>query len=104
MLVLSAFSPKMFDGETIVKFKPATLEEVRENARELNPVGIGHPGAAELLSQVLQRPVDVDRTPVKLQKGDKGFIILANGRLEPGTELTAEELKRFSTIYYFEIL
>jgi len=109
MLVLSTFSVKMLPQGGTVKFgKPISGEEalslIRERAQELTPKGIGHPGAAQLLSVLLGRPVEVDRSPVTLSKGDKGFIVLPQGRIEPGSELTDEELAKLLVCYEFEVL
>ena len=107
--VLSAFSPKMLSNGGTIRFsspisgKPA-LELLRSNAEKLQPVGVGHPGAASLLSGLLARQVEVDRTPVSLNKGDWGYIVLAAGRLEPGRELNDNELAKLVIVYPFEVL
>ena len=108
-LVLTAFSPKMLRHEAIMKFKgpfegQTALSLIRERAASLQPTGIGHPGAAHLLSVLLGRPVEVDRSPVTLNRGDRGLIVLAAGRLEPGSELTDEELRKLLVVYEFEVL
>jgi len=109
MLVLSTFSVKMLSQGGTVKFgKPISGEEalslIRERAAELQPVGVGHPGAAKLLTSLLNREVTVDRSPVTLSKGDKGFIVLPQGRIDPGAELSDEELRQLLVCYEFEVL
>ncbi len=96
--VLTAFSPKMLGDGASVSFKVVSIDEVKGE-----PKGVGHEGAAQLLSQILGREVQVDRAPVTLTKGDRGYIVLANRRLNPGEELSAEELHSAVTVYYFEV-
>jgi len=108
-LILSAFSPKMLNGERTIRFRgpingDAALSLIRERAEDWQPIGIGHPGAASLISQVLRRPVEVDRSPVVLSPGHRGLILLAQGRLDPGAELSDEELKKLLVAYEFEVL
>ena len=104
MKVLSAFSPKMFTSEVTIKLRPSNLEEVVNHKEKLEPVAIGHPGTAHYLSKLLDKTVNVERKPITLKPGDKGYIVVPSGRLEPGQEYTNDELERVAQWYYFEIL
>jgi len=53
---------------------------------------IGHAATAELLSELLQRPVPVNRTAVKLQPGDSALVLRLTQRLPEGRVLDAAEL------------
>jgi len=109
MLVLSTFSVKMLPLGGVIRFSAPikgqeALSFIRERAEELTPKGIGHPGMAQFLTKLLGRTVEVDRTPVALNKGDRGFIVLPQGRLDPGVELDDNELAKLVVVYPFEVL
>jgi len=53
---------------------------------------IGHTAAAQLLGDVLQRPVPVNRVSVTLQPGDSALVLRLTQRLPEGRVLNADEL------------
>ncbi len=53
---------------------------------------IGHAATAELLSELLQRPVPVNRIAAKLQPGDSALVLRLTQRLPEGRILDAAEL------------
>ena len=53
---------------------------------------IGHAATAQLLGELLLRPVHVNRIAVKLQPGDSALVLRLTQRLPEGRVLDADEL------------
>jgi hypothetical protein len=53
---------------------------------------IGHEATAQLLGELLQRPVPVNRIAAKLQPGDNALVLRLTQRLPEGRVLDADEL------------
>jgi hypothetical protein len=60
---------------------------------------VGHPGTAQLLTELLGVQVPVNRVAVQLKSGDIGIHFVLRERLPEGKVLSKEELAKFN--YYF---
>ncbi|MFN8348810.1 MAG: DUF1874 domain-containing protein [Spirosomataceae bacterium] len=85
--ILTAFG--VFD------YKPIDLVTVRVMIAEESEVisAIGHQVTAETLSELLGRPVRVNRMSIVMQAGDKAIVFKLKHRLEEYKVLTKEEMK-----------
>ena len=74
------------------RFSPLTLKEAKALLREGYTSAVGHAGTAELLSQLLEQPVAMQRVTIQMQSGDDAVVMRLSQRLPEGVVLTAAEL------------
>lgn len=74
----------------IYKFEKITLETAREMAEDAISA-VGHKGAAEALSRLLNIAVSTNRRKVTMQPGDSAVVFKINERLPEGAILSAED-------------
>lgn len=74
----------------IYKFEKITLETAREMAKDAISA-VGHKGAAEALSRLLNIAVSTNRRKVTMQPGDSAVVFKINERLPEGAILSAED-------------
>ena len=83
-----------------ITMRKIQLDEVR---KLLNNGGfisaVGHPGTAQLLTELLGIEVPVNRVAVQLKSGDIGIHFVLTQRLPEGKVLSKEELAKLD--YYF---
>jgi hypothetical protein len=99
-MILTSFSPKMIEKIGMVGFRKVSLDAV-DFTENFDFVQAAHPGAAQLLSHFMRKEIEVDRSPVTLKSGDKGFIILVNYRINPGEEVS--DNPEDYTVYFFTV-
>lgn len=99
--VLTTYGLWRFDGPLTPKTARAKLE-----GQEIISA-IGHTATAELLGELLQRPVPVNRIAAKLQPGDSALVFRLTQRLPEGRVLmlSVEELAampyEFGWLHYY---
>lgn len=72
------------------KFEKITLEQARELAQDAISA-VGHQGAAEALTRLLNIPVRSNRQKVTMMPGDSALVFKIMERLPEGTVLSAED-------------
>lgn len=82
--------------------EPLTLEEARRLVAEGFESAIGHPGTAEMLSELLDVSVPVNRAEFVQQSGQKAIIFKLKSRIPAGVVLSREEIERLG--YEFGLL
>ena len=88
--ILTSYGEYRFEG-------PLTLQQAREIASQGYSSAIGHPGAAQLLSFLLEHSVAVQRVRVELQPADQALVLRVLERLPEGAVLAASELAAIPT-------
>jgi len=77
----------------IFGYVPISLEDARQIARRENyESAIGHQATAEILTELLEVPVAVNRTNNKQAPGDQAIVFKLRGRPEEGRILTRSEI------------
>ena len=66
----NAFSPNMV-GEAVVEITPCHSTDVPDDAASV----VGHESTAAVLSELLRRPVPVNRVAVSLDPGDRLYLV-----------------------------
>ncbi len=93
----NAFSLSMLnsnDDEINVSVKEVKLQEVKDVLKNnLFTSAVGHQSTAEILTELLEIPVDMNRINVKLEKGNTLYVFQLLARLPEGKVLTADEIK-----------
>jgi len=74
------------------RFSPLALNEAKALLHEGFTSAVGHAGTAELLSQLLEQPVAMQRVTIQMQPGDDAVVMRLSHRLPEGVVLTATEL------------
>jgi hypothetical protein len=80
-------------------YHPATLDEVRAHLQAADETGIpiisaiGHASTAEILTGLLNRPVDVNRIEFRQEPGDVAVVFKMRGRPPEGKILSSEEIE-----------
>jgi hypothetical protein len=78
LYVANAFSTSMLSGDALVSFRRVSLETVRDGLRPLTggawTSAVGHADTAALFSKLLGMEVPVNRTTLRLERGD-GLIV-----------------------------
>lgn len=94
MKLLNAFTPAMLEAfPTLVRFERVPEDGARVIALAGLESCIGHQGAADLYAAKLGVAVPMNRTNVKLVRGETALLGQYRGpRLPEGKVLTAEEL------------
>lgn len=89
------------DGE--YRLKTISLEEAKSIVRnsELDSA-IGHQATAEIMTTLLETPVEVNRKMFIQQIGQSCLVFKLNGRPEEGTILSADEIEEIG--YSFKLL
>ena len=76
------------------RFAPLTLEAARAQTAQGFVSAVGHRGAAEFMSRLLQVPVPVNRIRVSLRPGDRAIVLRLLARLPEGAVLDADAMER----------
>lgn len=76
------------------RFTALTLEEAKALLQQGYTSAVGHAGTAELLSQLLEHPVSMQRVTIQMHQGDDAVVMRLNQRLPEGVVLTATELEQ----------
>ena len=84
------------DWELNITLRELDAEEAKVLLSTYFVSAVGHAGTAQFLSSLLGIEVPVSRQAITLKKGDKLIVVQPMGplRLQPGQELTAEDMKR----------
>lgn len=85
--VLPGYGDYHFEG-------PLELAQARQLAAAGFVSAIGHAGAAQLLTQLLDAEVPVNRIRIQLQPGDRALVLKLNARLPEGAVLGRQELEQ----------
>lgn len=72
------------------KFEKITLEQARELAKDAVSA-VGHRGAAEALTRLLNIPIKSNRQKVTMKPGDSALVFKITERLPEGAVLSAED-------------
>jgi hypothetical protein len=72
---------------------PVTVDEARLVLWSGFTSAIGHPGAAEFLSRLLELEVSTNRIRVEMQPSDTAVVLRLNARLPEGAVLTDEQMQ-----------
>lgn len=85
-------------------YKLVTLEEAKQTVREADAVqsAIGHSSTAEILSELLEFPIDKNRFEYKQETGETALIFRLKQRPPEGRILNREEVEAIG--YEFGIL
>jgi len=88
-------------SEAIVRFRRLTLDEAKRLVKTASKVisAVGHETTAKLLTQLLEFPIEFNRTAVYLHPGDCALHFYLKTRLPEGKILNEQELKRLD--YWF---
>ncbi|MEM3290677.1 MAG: DUF1874 domain-containing protein [Candidatus Micrarchaeaceae archaeon] len=96
----NAFSLSMLEGDrNIIEIKEIHPEEILKNLSEINSV-IGHETTAQIVSEILGIPIQVNRSQIKLNKFDELFVFQLLERLPEGKILTHDEIKQIKHKWY----
>lgn len=83
-------------------YEPLTLDEVRRLISEGFASAIGHPETAEVLSELLNTIVQVNRSEYIQQPDEKAIIFKLKPRIPAGTILSRQEIQEVG--YEFGLL
>ena len=83
-------------------YEPLTLEEAHRLIAEGFSSAIGHPETAEVLSELLNTHVPVNRVEYVQQPGQKAIVFKLKSRIPAGAVLSGEELEAVG--YEFALL
>jgi hypothetical protein len=83
-------------------YEPLTLEEARRLIVDGFTSAIGHQETAEVLSELLNTPVSVNRIEYVQQPGEKAIVFDIKSRIPAGVVLSREEIERLG--YEFGLL
>jgi hypothetical protein len=86
------------------EYRPASLEEIKNIVHSADEVvsAIGHQSTADILSELLERDVPVNRILYQQQPGEVAAVFKLNGRPEEGKILSREEIEEIG--YQFGLL
>jgi STIV B116-like len=84
------------------RYGPLSLAEVRHLIAEGFTSAVGHPETAEVLSELLNTPVPVNRIEYIQQTGEKAIIFKLKARVPAGVILSRKELEKIG--YEFGLL
>ena len=90
----NAFSLQMINAGDVVKTSPALPEEIPEDAISC----IGHVDTATVLSTILGREVNVNRTSIHIDQGDVLYVAQLQGGVLPEGATTLPEGFAFTFI------
>lgn len=74
------------------RFSPLTLNEAKTLLHQGYTSAVGHAGTAELMSQLLEQTVAMQRVTIHMQAGDDAVVMRLSQRLPEGVVLSATEL------------
>jgi hypothetical protein len=99
MIYLSnAFSLSMLPSSvsySLIKVEETSKEEVKELLSKNQFISaVGHEGTSQFISELLGVQVTVNRSAIKLEKGDVLIVLQLLQRLAEGKVLTREEIEK----------
>jgi hypothetical protein len=102
--VTTGFSVKMIKDEAVLDVQHLELDEMLKEIETIKSQEIdfklGHEGTIPLIETLFNVDnLKVDRTPYSIKSGDILYLAMPNKRLEPGTEISADELETIATYY-----
>ena len=102
--VTTGFSVKMIKKEAVIDIKHLELDEMLDEIKKIKSKKItfklGHEGTIPLIETLFNADnLKVDRTPYSIKSGDILYLAMPNKRLDPGTEVSADELETIATYY-----
>jgi len=92
----------MLQTETAtIAIQAISLDSVRELLASREFINaVGHQSTAELLSQLLDMPIEMNRIEIKLERGDELIVFQLMVRLPEGKVYTKEELLTIPFKFY----
>jgi len=87
-------------ANAIIKVSEAEVEKIRSLMKNNFTSAVGHQSTSEILSQLLNVTVPMNRISVKLKEGDTIIIFQLLMRLEEGKVLTADEILSLPHKFY----
>jgi len=96
----NAFSLSMLTSDVLLRVKELSINEVRDLLKESFMSAVGHESTAQLLSQLLDISVPVNRVSISLRPSDKLVVFQLLTRLPEGKVLTLDELKQLKYKFY----
>ena len=89
-------SPVLTDYGEYTFTGPLTISEAQEFLKQGEfTSAIGHEGAADFLSLLLEMEIPTARIMIKMQPDDEALVLRLNQRLPVGVSLTKEETRQF---------
>jgi uncharacterized protein yddF len=89
------------DGD--FSLKTISLEEAKQLIQDKETLSaVGHDSTAQILTELLETSVPVNKIQFKQQKGQKALCFKLNGRPQEGAILSAEEIEKIG--YEFKLL
>ncbi|MEM0106511.1 MAG: DUF1874 domain-containing protein [Zestosphaera sp.] len=103
LYLASAFALGMIEEPiALLKVVRIDIEDAKKWLKVSKYVSIvGHESTANLMSALLSLPVSVNRTNIKLKRGDRVIVFQIMTRLPEGKVLSEEELKNVPTAWYY---
>jgi len=102
LFLANAFALSMLQTETAtIAIQAISLDSVRELLASREFINaVGHQSTAELLSQLLDMPIEMNRIEIKLERGDELIVFQLMVRLPEGKVYTKEELLTIPFKFY----
>ena len=102
LFLANAFALSMLQTETAtIAIQAISLDSVRELLASREFINaVGHQSTAELLSQLLDMPIEMNRIEIKLERGDELIVFQLMVRLPEGKVYTKEELESLPFKFY----
>jgi hypothetical protein len=89
----------------VFSMRTVTLDEVKALPETIERVSaIGHASTAEILTELLEEKIEVNRIEYKQQRGDLAVVFKLKGRPPEGTILSREEIEIIGYEFKFLML
>ena len=102
LFLANAFALSMLRADTAtIAVQVVPIDLVRELLASREFINaVGHQSTAELLSQLLDMPIEMNRIEIKLERGDELIVFQLMVRLPEGKVYTKEELLTIPFKFY----